>query len=80
MATRIEMISVMSEIQSKMNKICPFCFVPLATEAKTCFSCRKKVGKINKHGMAKKPINYWSYAVCFLIWIIFAFYVLWAFF
>jgi hypothetical protein len=70
----------MAEIETRKNKTCPYCFVPLSLDAETCFSCKKTVGKIDKHGMAKKPVNIWSYIVCFLAWAGFFIYIMWAFF
>lgn len=70
----------MNEIQSKRTKKCPYCSVPLGLNVDECFACKKKVGKINKHGMADKPTNYGSYILCLLSWVGFYIYMRWAFF
>jgi len=70
----------MSKIQLQKAKTCPYCSVRLDIDATECFSCKKKVGKLGKHGMAEKPTNYWSYIACLLAWVVFYFYIRWAFF
>ena len=62
------------------NKICPHCRVPLALDARVCFSCDEKVGKASRYGIAKTPVDYWSYVGAFLSWIGFYLYLRWAFF
>ena len=69
----------MNETRSQNNKKCPYCGVPLSLNADSCFSCKKTVGRINKHGMARKPPNYWSYITCVLAWVAFFLYLRWAF-
>jgi hypothetical protein len=71
---------LMTEDRSKRTKKCPYCSVPLNLNADECFSCNQKIGKINKHGMAERPTNYWSYVICALAWAGFFFYIRWAFF
>ena len=44
-----------------------------------CVSCKKKVGKIDKYGMAQKPVDWLSYVRCLLIWCAFCLYIWWAF-
>lgn len=62
------------------NKLCPYCNVSLVLSADTCFSCKKKVGNVGKHGVAEKPPNYWAYILCLLTWVGFYIYMRWAFF
>lgn len=51
------------------NKRCPYCFTHLRLDATHCIDCKKKVGKIDKFGLAKKPFNYKAYLAS-LLWII----------
>ena len=60
-------------------KRCPECFVSLPLDAKECFSCHSKVGRVDKHGKAKKGVNWISYIICVLSWAIFFVYIKWAF-
>lgn len=70
----------MARIPSRKDKKCPYCSVPLALNATECFSCKKKVGKMNKHGIAEKPANYTAYIFCLASWVGFYLYMRWAFF
>ncbi len=67
-------------ILSHTTKKCPECLTQLTLDAEECFSCKKKVGEVNKHGVAKRPINWSSNIVCILSWILFVIYLWWAFF
>lgn len=60
-------------------KRCPECFITLPLEAKECFSCHAKVGRVDKHGKAKKGVNWISYIVCIISWTVFFVYIKWAF-
>ncbi len=60
-------------------KRCPECFVSLSLDAKECFSCYSKIGKVDKHGKAKKGVNWMSYIICIISWTIFFVYIKWAF-
>ena len=60
-------------------KRCPECFVSLPLDAKECFSCHSKIGSVDKHGKAKKRVNWISYIICILSWTIFFVYIKWAF-
>lgn len=44
-----------------------------------CPSCRTRVGRPNKHGIARKATNWISYIVCILTWTILILYIKWAF-
>ncbi|MGD9308631.1 MAG: hypothetical protein PVG51_05820 [Desulfosarcina sp.] len=44
-----------------------------------CPSCKLPVGKINKHGMANRKTDWKGYGVAIAAWIVFFFYVWWAF-
>jgi len=60
--------------------MCPYCNASLALMVDTCSSCKKKVGKIGKHGLAEKPPNYVSYVLCLATWVGLYLYMRWAFF
>ena len=60
-------------------KMCPYCSVPLSLTSDTCFACKRKVGKVNKYGMAEKPPKYGTYFTCLLSWAGFYVYMHWAF-
>ena len=66
--------------QSQNLKKCPECLTHLPIDAKVCVACKKKVGEIDKYGMAKKPVDWLSYVECLLIWCAFCLYMWWAFF
>jgi len=70
----------MSKARRPKSKKCPYCGVPLNLDVDTCFSCKKKVGKIDKYGMAQKPPDYLSYVICLAAWVGFYLYIKWAFF
>ncbi len=56
-------------------KRCPECFVNLPINAKRCFSCNARVGKVDRFGKARKPIDWLSYLVCLVSWLLFAYFV-----
>ncbi len=62
------------------TKRCPECFTYLTVDAKVCSSCKKKVGPVNKHGIAKKPFDWLTYTICLIAWLGFGFYIWWYFF
>ena len=63
-----------------LMKRCPHCFVSLELDARRCYSCKSRVGNVDKHGKAKKKVNWYSYAVCIAAWGALILYVRWAFF
>ena len=61
-------------------KKCPECFSNLAFETDFCPRCYQKIKpQADKHGYAKKPINWAAYLSCFAAWIGAAVYIWWAF-
>ncbi|CAN2040068.1 hypothetical protein GMMP15_1530031 [Candidatus Magnetomoraceae bacterium gMMP-15] len=50
-------------------KQCPHCSGYIPINASICEQCKKKVGKIDKWGYAKKPFDWKSYVLCFLSWL-----------
>ena len=57
------------ETPSFSTKKCYECFTHLPLDAEVCPSCKKKVGEVNKIGIATKPTDWKGYVICLLIWI-----------
>jgi hypothetical protein len=53
--------------------------VVLGLHDEICFSCKHKVGKVNQHGIAEKPVDWMSYALCIISLAAFVFFIWWAF-
>lgn len=56
------------EKSSSLIKVCPYCSTPLLVSATACSYCKKKVGPMNKQGIAEKPTDWKAYTACFLSW------------
>lgn len=50
-------------------KRCPYCFTSLRLDATRCLECKQKVGKMDKFGLAKKPLNIKAYLAS-LLWLV----------
>ena len=61
------------------TKRCPFCYEYMPLRATRCPACKKGVGGVEKHGMAKKAIDWKAYGVAFAAVMAFAAYIWWAF-
>jgi len=61
------------------TKKCPECFTHLPLNAKKCTVCNTLVSDVNRHGMAKRPIDWRAYTICFLSWLVLGLYIWWAF-
>ena len=57
------------------DKRCPECFAVLKLDAKTCFACGQKVGRVDKFGLARRPIDFKSYLVFLLSLLMLAGYI-----
>jgi len=62
------------------TKKCPECYEYVPLTAAVCPQCKTRLGKAGRHGMADRPINWKAYIICFILWVILAFYIKWAFF
>jgi len=62
------------------TKKCPFCYVHLSLDARSCSACKKKVGDVDKLGFAAKPIDWWGYLVAAVFTVGFALFIWWGFF
>lgn len=69
-----------TDLGLQLSKRCPECFVNLPLDAKVCFSCHTRVGRIDRNGKAKKKVNWISYLLCIVSWAILIAYIKWAFF
>lgn len=63
-----------------VTKKCPECYAHVPLNEEVCPSCKARLGKIKKHGMAERPTNWKAYIICILAWILLIVYVRWAFF
>ena len=61
------------------TKRCPFCYEYMPLSATRCPACRKGVGEVEKHGMAKKAFDWKSYMVAFAAIAALSAYIWWAF-
>lgn len=66
------------EPQSKFKR-CPECFAKLPLHVKRCHACNLRVGEADKFGLAKRPVNWIGYSTAIILWIVFGFFVWWAF-
>jgi hypothetical protein len=65
--------------ESHTSKKCPSCYAYIALDAQKCPHCKAKVGMVDKHGMASKRVDWRSYIICILAWIVLGVYVWFAF-
>jgi predicted amidophosphoribosyltransferase len=61
-------------------KRCYNCGVELPFDARLCPNCKIKVGKRDKLGRAKAPVDWKAYTICIVSWFIFGFFIWWGFF
>lgn len=61
------------------TKKCPYCSVTLGLDDTVCFSCKKKVGKSNEHGIAKKPFDWKGYLLSIISIVGLAYFIWFAF-
>ena len=71
----------MAQVKSKTfaSKKCPYCAIYLPVETNRCTSCKQKVGRPDKYGIAKKPVDYKAYVVAVLSIAALVYYIWWAF-
>ncbi len=62
-----------------VSKKCPECMEYMPLNVDVCPSCKQPVGKINKHGMASRKTDWKAYATAIAAWLVFFFYIWWAF-
>ena len=62
------------------TKRCPECSTYVSLHAAKCPKCKTKLGEVDKHGTAKRTVDWTAYLVSFLAFLAFAIYLWWAFF
>jgi hypothetical protein len=60
-------------------KKCPECLAHLPLDAKRCHECNIRVGPVDRHGKAKRTINWIAYLVSAAAWVAFGYFMWWAF-
>lgn len=66
-------------VWEEKSKKCPYCSVTLQVNDQKCFSCKRKVGKPNKHGIAEKPFDWMGYSMTIISIGAFVYFIWWAF-
>lgn len=51
-----------------LTKVCPYCSTHLLNSATACSYCKKKVGPVNKQGIAEKPTDWKAYLAFGISW------------
>ena len=64
---------------SSATKRCPECTVHIPIDATRCTACGKRVGPVDKHGVAQKAINYRAYAEMLIAFAALGLFVWWFF-
>ena len=62
------------------SKRCPGCSIDLPLDCVKCPGCGAKVGKVDRFGRAKEPIDWVAYTLCVATWLLFGFFLWWGFF
>lgn len=63
-----------------MTKKCPECFAHLPLDAKVCDACGRRVGAVNRIGLAETPPNIKGYVLAGIAILAFLIFVWWGFF
>lgn len=61
------------------TKRCPECFDYVELDTTKCPKCKTRLGEVQKHGMAKRQVDWKAYAVFFVALLAFAAYIWWTF-
>jgi hypothetical protein len=61
------------------TKRCPYCYEYMPLRATQCPACKKGVGEVEGHGMAKKTVDLKAYMVAILAIAALSAYIWWAF-
>ena len=62
------------------TKKCPECYTYIPIDAQVCPSCKTRVGKVTRSGMAARKTNWKTIFICIIAWIVFAVFMKYAFF
>ncbi|MCP4689313.1 MAG: hypothetical protein GY859_14770 [Desulfobacterales bacterium] len=63
-----------------LTKKCPKCYRYMDLKLSKCPSCGVRVGNVDEHGMAVRPINWRKYLSALVAWVALALFIWWAFF
>ena len=76
-------VSAGNRVQKRLlNRVkkCPQCFSNLPMQETVCPWCNQRMkASADKHGYAKKPVNWYAYLTCLVSWLGLAMYIWWAF-
>jgi uncharacterized protein with PIN domain len=61
------------------TKRCPECYTYVSLRTTKCPSCNTRLGEVEKHGMAKKTVDWKAYLMALVAALGFALYIWWAF-
>ncbi len=61
------------------TKRCPECFDYVELDTTKCPKCKTRLGGVQKHGMAKRQVDWKAYAIFFVALLAFAAYIWWTF-
>lgn len=61
-------------------KRCPYCSVEIPLDLRLCPNCKRKVGRVDRLGRAREPVDWKAYTICVVSWLLFGFFVWWGFF
>jgi len=62
------------------SKKCPECYTYIPIDAQMCPSCKTRVGKVTRSGMAARRTNWKANIICIIAFIVFAAFIKYAFF
>jgi predicted amidophosphoribosyltransferase len=62
------------------SKKCPECFAYIPLRAEVCPMCQARVGQVDRHGRAKRPLDWKAYLAAAVAIAAFFIYCWWAFF
>jgi len=61
------------------TKRCPECYTYVSLRTTRCPDCHTRLGEVERHGMAKRTIDWKSYVMAFIAMLAFVLYIWWAF-
>ena len=61
------------------TKRCWSCNTHMKLHEKNCPSCKTKVGDVNEHGVAERPVRWANYLLSFITACILGYFIWWAF-
>lgn len=64
---------------SHATKKCPECYTYVKLNATRCPSCKTRLGEVEKHGMAKRTVDFNAYLFALIALVALGIYIWWAF-